>query len=320
MTTTLTPIPLIDFEPFSQGNVADREAIARQIHQAYHEIGFMYLKHPGIEPDLIERLFARSKQFFDLPFAAKQAIAWSDEVSNRGYIGVERERLDPNKPGDLKEAFNVGKELDPASFPAEPQASLGMNQWPAELPEFRATVLEFFDACADAALTVLEAMAIALQAPPDFFVAPHRQQSHTLRLLHYPPLAKTPKPEQVRAGVHSDYGSITLLFQDDVGGLEVKTRQGEWISAPAIPGTLIVNTGDLMERWTNHEFRSTQHRVRTPTEDQAGRSRYSVAFFCHPDDEAEIACIESCQGGDRPALYPPISAGAYLLEKLRATY
>lgn len=317
MSQTLTQIPVIDFAPFLTGNAAMRQAVAQQIYQACHEIGFIYLKNPGISPTLIEQLFNNSKQFFSQPTEVKQTLAWPNEFSNRGYVGIERERLDPNKPGDLKEAFNVGKEV--TSELLQPQAALVQNQWPSELEGFRPCVLTFWQACVTAADQILQAFALALDTPADFFAVSHSQQNHTLRLLCYPPLQQLPKLGQVRAGEHSDYGSVTLLFQDEVGGLEVQTRDGEWISAPAIPGTVVVNTGDLMQRWTNHVFCSTKHRVAVPTDERVKRSRYSVAFFCHPDNEAEIACIESCKGEQGP-LYPPISAGDHLLSKLQATY
>jgi len=216
-------IPVIDFQPFTAGNSATREAVAQQVYQAGREIGFMYLKNPGIPPQLIEALFTQSQSFFNLPLEVKQQLAWSDEVSNRGYVGMERERLDPDKPGDLKEAFNVGKE----DSRYDAAAAMRINKWLPEYKGFRHDVLAFWDACCEVAASVLQAFAIALQVPEDFFTTKHDQQNHTLRLLHYPPIERSPKPGQVRAGVHSDYGSITLLFQDRVGGLEVQTRSGE---------------------------------------------------------------------------------------------
>ncbi len=320
MSTTLIEIPVIDFEPFIDGDVVAQQAVSRQIYQACHEIGFMYLKNPGIPPSLIEQMFEQAKQFFALPLEIKNQVAWSSAFSNRGYVGVERERLDQDKPGDLKEAFNVGKEVNPKDISKQEQFSLILNQWPQGQNAFREKVLEFYQACAEAAEKVCCAFAIALQLPESFFADKHNQQNYTLRLLHYPPIEQIPKPQQVRAGEHSDYGSFTLLFQDEVGGLEVCTAAGEWIAAPCIPGTVVVNTGDLMQRWTNHVFCSTKHRVRVPTDDRVKRSRNSIAFFCHPNNDAEIACLESCQGPDRPPLYPPISAGDYLLSRLQATY
>lgn len=319
MSTTSIEIPVIDFEPFIRGNVAAQHAVSRQIDQACHEIGFMYLKNLGFHPLLLPQMFNQTQQFFDLPLEVKNQVAWSNDFSNRGYVGVERERLDQDKPGDLKEAFNIGKEVNPEDI-LQQNESLILNQWPKGQDTFRSVVLEFYQACADAAQKVCQAFAIALQTPASFFADKHSEQNYTLRLLHYPPIEQTPKPEQVRAGEHSDYGSFTLLFQDEIGGLEVRTAKGEWIAAPYIPGTVVVNTGDLMQRWTNHKFCSTKHRVRVPTDDRVKRSRYSIAFFCHPNHDAEITCLESCQEPDRPPLYPSISAGDYLLSRLQATY
>lgn len=319
MSKMLVQIPIIDFEQFIRGDAASRQAVVQQIYQACHEVGFMYLKNPGISQDLIDQLFTQAKQFFNLPYESKQHLAWSDEFSNRGYVGVERERLDPDKPGDLKEAFNVGKEISPDQMKRHHQSSLVLNQWPPNQEDFRTCVLAFYDACTEVANKILQAFAKALQLPNDFFAARHDQQNHTLRLLHYPPLQQVPLLGQVRAGEHSDYGSITLLFQDEVGGLEVQTTGGEWIEADSIPGTVVVNTGDLMQRWTNHVFCSTKHRVLIPTDERVKRSRYSVAFFCHPNNDAQIACIESCQK-ERSPIYPPISAGDHLLSRLQATY
>jgi len=308
-------IPIIDFQPFTEGDSATRQAVAQQIYQACHEIGFMYLKNPGISPQQIKALFNQSQFFFNLPLEVKQQLAWSDEVSNRGYVGVERERLDPDKPGDLKEAFNVGKEV--STHDTAP--NMIVNKWLPNQEDFQSEVLAFWDTCCQVAEQVLQAFAIALQVPEDFFATKHDQQNHTLRLLHYPPIAQLPKLGQVRAGAHSDYGSITLLFQDQVGGLEVQTKDSEWILAPAIPDTVVVNTGDLMQRWTNHVFCSTKHRVMIPTDERIARSRYSIAFFCHPNHDAEIACLPSCSL-ENPAIYPPISAGDHLLSRLQATY
>ncbi len=161
----------------------------------------MYLKNPGIPPSLISQMFSQTKQFFALPLAVKNQLAWSDEFSNRGYVAVERERLDPDKPGDLKEAFNVGKEVNYENVSGQERSSLILNKWPIGQDTFRETVLEFYQACAQAAKTICQAFAIALQLPESFFADKHNQQNYTLRLLHYPPIEQTPKPEQVRASV-----------------------------------------------------------------------------------------------------------------------
>ncbi|RUT09956.1 2OG-Fe(II) oxygenase [Dulcicalothrix desertica PCC 7102] len=281
-------IPIIDFSNFA----SDDETI-KQIYQACTEVGFMYLKNFDISQDLIEQVFNTSKHFFNQPLEIKQKSAWSDEFSNQGYVGIERERLNPNKPGDLKEAFNITTQ----------------TQQPY--------IVEFFQACTNLANQILEAFARALELPVDFFANNHNQNHHTLRLLHYPPIQTPLLPEQTRAGEHSDYGSITLLFQhDEISGLEIQTASGDWIKAPAIPGTVVVNTGDLMQRWTNNKFCSTKHRVVIP--ENTNQSRYSIAFFCHPNDDTQITCLPSCI--NESPMYPPISAKEYLLTRLQSTY
>ncbi|OUL27084.1 2OG-Fe(II) oxygenase [Nostoc sp. RF31YmG] len=305
----MVTIPIINLAAFSQDNTT-KSTVVKEIYQACHEIGFMYLQNYGISQGLIEQVFTQSQSFFNLPLAVKQQLAWSDEFSNTGYVGIERERLDPNKPGDLKEAFNIGKQEDRGKD--LPELSLNV---PGQNPSF----LAFYDACIKLANTVLQTFALALELPEDFFTSKHNLHNHTLRSLHYPPLQTTPQPGQIRAGEHSDYGSITLLFQDDIGGLEVQTASGEWIAAPSIPGTVVVNTGDLMQRWTNHVFCSTKHRVMIPNDSRVKQSRYSVAFFCHPNDDTEISCLDSCRNHHFP-IYPSILAGEYLLSRLQATY
>ncbi|MEL7076408.1 MAG: 2-oxoglutarate and iron-dependent oxygenase domain-containing protein [Cyanobacteria bacterium J06582_2] len=316
---TTAKIPIIDFAPFKGGDVSIRQAIATEVYRACHETGFMYLKNIGIDPDLIAKTMMRSQQFFDLPLTEKNKLAWSNEITNHGYVGIERERLDESKPGDLKEAYNIGKEIKSSQLKLS-QSPLLANRWLNQDVVFRQTMSEFFSTCAAAANVVSEAMAIALNLPESFFVERHNQNDHTLRLLHYPPVKNKPKPEQIRAGEHSDYGSFTFLFQDAVGGLEVLNSAGEWIEAVPISETVVVNTGDLMQRWTNHVFCSTKHRVRIPADQKQEQSRYSIAYFCHPNHNVEISCLKTCQNNDRPPLYPPITAGDYLLSRLQATY
>jgi isopenicillin N synthase-like dioxygenase len=314
-----TDIPLIDFSPFLLDDPVGKAQVATDIYRACHDVGFLYLTHHGIPPAAIDAAFAESQRFFALPLAAKQAIAWSSEVSNRGYIGLERERLDETQPGDLKEAFNLGQEIDAAAGAAEELAGV-QNRWPLGQDDFRATLTDFYQSCATAAARIFRAFALALAMPEDFLVSRHAAQAFTLRLLHYPPLQTPPQPGQIRAGAHSDYGTLTLLFQDDVGGLEVLGAEGNWISAPAIPGAVLINTGDLTERWSNGVFRSTRHRVGLPQGAKAQCDRYSMAFFCGADPDTEIACLPTCQGPDHPPQYPPIKAREYLLSRLQATY
>ena len=306
-------IPVIDFGPFWSGTRAERQVVAEQMRRASQDWGFFYLSGCGMPTEQLEAAFSGAKAFFDLPLEEKQGVAWFSPESNRGYVGIKREKLDPARPGDLKEAFNLA--------PERPGLDSHKNLWPKGHPLFKSVMTRFLGECIHTADRVLEAFALALDQPEDFFKDAHNEHDHTLRLLHYPPLPAGFEPEngESRAGAHTDYGSITLLFLGDVGGLEVCTRSGDWIRATPIPGTVVVNTGDLMHRWTNHVFCSTPHRVNVAPEHRS-RDRYSIAFFCHPNKTSEIACIESCATAGNPPIYAPISAGQHLNEKLTNTY
>lgn len=314
-----TDIPLIDFEPFLTEDALGKLSVAADIYRACHEVGFLYLTHHGLSQTAIANAFVQSHQFFALPLATKQATAWVSEFSNRGYVGVERERLDETQPGDLKEAFNVGKAVSAEAI-AAPQAPYLENRWPAGHGEFQTSITTLFDACAEFANKVFQAFAIALSMPEDAIAKQHVTRDYTLRLLRYPSVVATPKTGQMRAGAHSDYGSLTLLFQDQVEGLEVLNARDEWMIAPVIPNAILINTGDLMARWSNDVFRSTKHRVRLPQEGDVGGDRYSIAFFCQPDHDADIICLPTCQNANNPPKYPPVKSGEYLFSRLQATY
>jgi len=297
-------IPIIDFAPFvSEEDEAAKQTVARALYHACQSIGFLYLENHGIPAKLVNSMFAKTQQFFDLPLETKHQVARAN-TTNCGYVGWQAERLNPRRPGDLKEAFNVGKK----------------TIWPAGQPAFRQSVWALYQYCTTFVTpALLQAFAIALNLPERFFNDKHGNNTF-LRLLHYPPLAKTIQPHQIRAGEHTDYGSFTLLFQQQEGGLEVRTRAGEWMAAPNIPGTVLMNVGDAMQRWTNDQLCSTPHRVVNPSGEQALRSRYSAALFCDPNPTVEIACLESCHSPDKPPRYPPILAGDYLQSRFKTTY
>ena len=239
--------------------------------------------------------------------------------NNRGYVALREERLDASKPGDVKEAFNIGWDLPddhPDVIAGKPFR--GCNVWPAadSMPEFRATMLAYFGACHRLGMRLHRALAHDLGIAEDFFDDKLDQPLATLRLLHYPPRPERYEPGQSGAGEHTDYGNLTLLATDDAGGLEVRTRDGRWISPPTIPGALICNIGDCLMRWTNDTYVSTPHRVANPV----GRERYSVAFFLDPNPDAVVECLPTCIAAERPARYPATTGADYLQSRLDATY
>ena len=310
MPQTVTQVPVIDCSSLTSSVLSERKEAAQQIYQACQDVGFLYLNNHSIAKDLLDRAFADAKAFFDLPLEVKSQLAWSDEsnyLQKSGYIPFGKEVLDTSQLGDLKEVLDIGKE------------AIATWRMPPGQELFQETIRLLYDACSEAANCILRAIAIALDLPEEFLVKAHDHNDHELRFLHYPPLKTTPVLGQLRAGAHSDYGSITLVFQNAVGGLEVKTKWGEWISVPYIQDTIVVNIGNLMQRWTNDIFVSNDHRVANPVGEQTYKSRYSIAFFCHPNSDTEISCLNTCQSLDTPPLYPPIKAGDYIMGLLQKT-
>ena len=306
-------LPIIDLSSFGDDERALNQ-VAGEIGAACRDVGFFYVVGHGVGRDLMAEAFAQSKAFFALPFADKQRLAIETIGGNRGYSGLLHEALDPKQGPDNKEAYNVGLDLEPD----DPELLAGkafraLNAWP-DLPGFRETLLAYFDACAALGARIHRAFARDLGIATDYFADKFDRPMATLRLLHYP-AAASGGGEPIGAGTHTDYGNLTLLATDDVGGLEVRTRAGDWVEAPALPGAFVVNIGDCLMRWTNDVYVSTPHRV----VNRSGRERYSIAFFFDPNPEAEVAAISSCVGSGERARYAPILAADYLKFRLDAS-
>ncbi len=301
-----TSIPAIDFAAFAADDPARRAAVAAAIRAAFEEYGFLYLRNHGVPQGTVDALFAEAQTFFDQPAEAK---ARCSAPGARGYSAPGYSALDPTRPADLKEAFRAG-----------PDAESPPTCWPDGRPAFRAAVLAFHAAASATCRRVMQALALALGLPEDYFDAAHQPHSGATQLLHYPPLPGALLPGQLRSGAHTDWGTITLLFHaGDAGGLEIQRPGGDWLPAPSLPGAAIVNAADLLRRWTNDQLRSVLHRVTPPEGPAAARSRYSAVLFYQPRFDALITCLEPCQGPGRPARYPPITAGEYLQARLRET-
>ncbi|KAG5654632.1 hypothetical protein H0H81_011607 [Sphagnurus paluster] len=323
-------IPVIDFTKFREATGEhERKLVADKIVSAFKESGFIYLTGHGIPSNTIQNTFAKSADFFHMSSQIKDRLAWEDPRSNRGYVKVGRERvtqsLDPTeiatlraKAPDFKESMEIGRDWD----------SDWKNQWPQEsdAPQFKQTMLNFYQTCHELHVHVMRAIALGLNLEESLFDAKIDKQCHNLRLLSYPPIstALLQGEGQARAGAHSDYGTLTLLFQDSVGGLEVKNpHSSTFIPATPIPETIVVNVGDLLARWSNDVLRSTLHRVVAPPAEKISDTesmtpaRQSIAFFCNPNFDAEVACLPNC---GKDVKYPPINAGEYIVGRLAVTY
>ena len=307
-------LPIIDLESLGESDSHSLSRIAADVGAACRDVGFFYVVNHGVGASLMAEAFARSRAFFALPVADKRKLAIEAVGGNRGYSGLLHEALDPAVGPDMKEAFNVGLDLapdDPELISGQPFRSL--NAWP-NLPGFRETTLAYFSACAALGARLHRAFALNLGLDPDFFADKFDRPMATLRLLHYPAPPRGSDP-RTGAGEHTDYGNLTLLATDDVGGLEVRTRAGRWIEAPVVRGAFIVNIGDCLMRWTNDVYVSTPHRVIN----RSLKERYSIAFFYDPNPDAMVETIPSCVREGEFTRYPPIPAADYLKLRLDAS-
>jgi isopenicillin N synthase-like dioxygenase len=307
-------LPIVDLALLREGDKTSLTRIAAEVGAACRDVGFFYVVNHGVEAALIGGAFERSHAFFALPLADKRRLAIEKIGGNRGYSGLLHEALDPARGADMKEAFNVGLDLapdDPELVARKPFRSL--NAWP-ELPGFRETALAYYKACAALGARLHRAFARDLRLKPDFFADKFDRPMATLRFLHYPAPSRSSDPE-TDAGEHTDYGNLTLLATDDVGGLEVRTRAGQWIEAPVVAGAFIVNIGDCLMRWTNDVYVSTPHRV----VNRSAKERYSIAFFYDPNPDAVVETIPSCMREGELPRYRPILAADYLTMRLDAS-
>jgi isopenicillin N synthase-like dioxygenase len=309
-------IPVIDIASIVSGDRGGESGVSRRIGAACREIGFFYITGHGVPSRMRERVFAMAADFFTGPGKRKEAVAYKGVSSNRGYIPLGGETLDPTKPADAKEAFNIGLELtadDPDVSARAPFRAL--NVWP-DIPEFRSVMLEYFDCMWKLGLLLHRSFAVDLGLDSEFFASKFRKPMAVLRLLHYPAASAPRVQGQLGAGVHTDYGNVTLLATDAVEGLMVRDRSGRWLDAPVVPDSFVCNIGDCLMRWTNDVYVSTPHKVVNPHD----RDRYSVAFFLDPDPDALVACVPTCVNLARPARYPPITAADFLRSRLEPTY
>lgn len=306
-----TSIPLIDLaEPFP--------AAAAAIERAFREVGFLYVRNHGIAEDLIAGVFEAARRFHALPLAQKQALAVN--AWHRGYIGfasstIVTSSVETGVIPNQSESFMVMHEVaedDPARLAGKPLQ--GPNQWPADLPGFR-DVVTAYDAAAEAAGRRLAGLIEAALGLTAGRLAPLFERPTTfLRMIHYPPQPEVLPDKQYGSSPHTDHGFITLLLQDDSGGLEVQNDRGDWVAAPPLPGTLVVNIGDMAALISGGRWRSTRHRVIN----RSGRERYSVPYFFDPHMESMIAPLLPGPEGAPPP--EPVHYGRYLMARLDANY
>ncbi len=303
-------VPTLDMRRFA----VDRRGFVDELGEAYRQYGFCCFSHHGIEPTRIEAAYAGFRRFFDLPECAKQR--YGGRAGGRGYVGFKVETARTSDVPDLKEFFHVGREVE-GDGPLPPAAAWSPNAWPDEVPGLREHALALYASMERAGDVVLSAMALHLGLTSDFFAGLTARGNSILRALHYPPVRFEDLPA-VRAEAHEDISLITLLISATEAGLEVLARDGAWLPVETLPGGLVVNVGDMMQRLTNRVYPSTTHRVVNPSGNAARNSRYAMPFFLHLDPEYEIRSLPGCVLSERIDHYPePITVQAFLAQRLR---
>lgn len=311
-------IPIISISGLFSSLLEDRLNVAMQMKQACEDKGFFYIADHGVSKNLQHEVFEQSRQFFDLPIDEKEKIHKKNSIANRGYEPLKNQTLEAGTPADLKEGFYAGREyaLDSKEVIAR-RFNHGPNQWPSQLPEFQLKMQAYLAELEVLAKYLMRGLALSLALDEYYFDDFCQDSLVTLRLLHYPPQPANPEPNEKGCGAHTDFGALTLLLQDQQGGLQVWDKHTEsWIDAPPIEETYVINLGDLIARWTNNRYKSTLHRVIN----QSGKQRYSIPFFFGGHPDYQVACIETCKAPNEPALFEPITVEQHHIEMYRRTY
>lgn len=303
-------IPVIDIGRLASGDAAGLDAVAAEMLAAAESSGFFYVRNHGIDQALIDRVFDLSRAFYAHPIEEKRQVAVN--AWHRGFIRAGEAKMYQGARPDLKESFVWG--LDSATDAGAPDDhGTPPNQWPSFMPELRATLDRYFTEANDVGWRLLRAFATAIGEPADRFVRTITRPTTRGTMIYYPPQPPDLGDEQFGVSPHTDWGCLTLLYQDQTGGLEVKGRDGGWVTAHPIPGTFVVNVGDLLARWTNDRFTSNPHRV----VNRSGRERYSVAVFVDPDRDTIIDPVT--RAGEKPH-YPPVTCGDYVKSRFDAAF
>jgi isopenicillin N synthase-like dioxygenase len=309
-------IPSLDLADYTSGDEKRKQKFVSDLGDAYHNIGFVAIKNHFLTDAMQQDLYKSIKNLFALPDDVKKKYERSDLAGQRGYIGKGKEHAKGRNTGDLKEFYHVGQELTADELKREDYPA---NIWPAEVPEFEKVSVDVYRALEKTGTYMLRAIALYLNLPENYFDAKIKNGNSILRPIHYYPIENPDAvPEDaVRAAEHGDINLITLLMGASADGLQVLRRDGKWIPITALPDQLVVNVGDMLERLTNKELKSTIHRVVNPPRALMNTPRYSIPFFMHPRSEMSLAALPSCVTAESPKQWSDITAGEFLDQRLR---
>ncbi len=297
-------IPTVDVSQFLGGNEAEKAEFVKELGTAFSSVGFVGIINHGVAQTLIDDFYTAAKAFFALPRAVKNQYEIPELAGQRGFTSFGKEHAKHTDVADLKEFYQLG------------QAKVIPNVEVVELPEFVQLGIELYQSFETAGAALLQAIALYLNLPEDYFDAKIEEGSSILRAIHYPPITKEPE-SAIRAEQHEDINLITLLVGASAGGLQLLNKQDEWLSVIPEANEIVVNVGDMLQRLTNNYLRSTTHRVVNPPREMWHLPRLSIPFFLHPRAEMDLTSLPNCITEDRPLAYEPITAGDYLDERLR---
>ena len=303
-------VPTLDIRRYE----TDRDGFVAELGAAYREYGFCGINGHGIPQALIDDAYRVFQQFFALPAEVKQRYQVKGSGGARGYTGVGVETAKDSQYPDLKEFWHIGREIPRDSKYAD---VMPPNIWPSEIADFQRYGYGLFDALDQLGSRVLRALALHIDLPENYFDDKTNNGNSILRPIHYPPITQPDIPN-VRAGAHEDINFITLLVGASAAGLEVLTREGEWLPITTTGDAIVVNIGDMLQRLSNHVYPSTTHRVTNPQGPDARKPRYSVPYFLHPNPDFLIETLPQCVTAENPNRYPePILSHDYLMQRLR---
>ena len=308
-------IPVIDVAPLASGDAGGLHKVAGEMLAASETIGFFYVRNHGVPRSVIDAMAGEAFRFFRRPQEEKRTVLVSPQ--HRGFIPVGEAKMYSGARPDLKESFVWGLDIAPddPDFTSG-RSLLAPNRWPATQPGLRQACNAYFDACHRIAWQMMRAFAVALEIEEDYFVRRIAKPVSRGTAVYYPSQPPESEEEQFGVAPHTDYGCITFVYQANVGGLEVYSREREWVLAHRIEDSFVVNVGDLLARWTNDRFRSTPHGVLN----DSGRDRYSIAFFYSPTPSAVIECLPTCASAADPPRYPRAVYRDLVLEFYNANY
>lgn len=310
-------LPVIDISGLKSPDAATRQAVGEEIRTACLDLGFMYVVGHGVSPEMRKAVFEETAAFFALPEERKLALNMENSIGNAGYEPLGAQTLEAGGPPDRKEGFYIGEEL-PADHPRVVAGgfNLGPNQWPSDTPRFQEVMSAYYDEMLLLGEVLMRGVALSLRLDEGYFNDFCHEPLANLRLLHYPPQPANAQPDEKGCGAHTDFGGITMLMQDENGGLQVMGADGAWLHAPPLADSYVVNLGDMIARWTNGRYRSTLHRV----VNFSGAERYSIPFFYSGRLDHEVSALPGCIDAHETPKFPPTTVEAHMREMYARTY